>query len=188
MRANSKFAKQGKFVHTVCWDAGARRVLAVVPHPLFVDEAKLAKASQVPLKTVRRRKLKDMASETGWPLFVCVPFGHPKDAQEREPVLLMDSSLTEVKTPLLFDCGTVGISMPVSEFLRSTRAACVEGLAQARSGAPRARAEAAPAAAEAQAPAMVGSPEPAPEPAPVASPSSTPVLPTMREQEATACC
>jgi len=174
MRVNSKFVKQGQFVHTVCWDAGGRRVLAVVPHPLFVDEAKLAKAAQVPLKTVRRRKLKDMASETGWPLFVCVPFGHPKDAQEREPMLLIDSSLTEVKKPLLFDCGTVGLSLPVSEFLRSTRAACVEGLAYAKSGTSKVHVLAEAMTTDAQAaPAMVGSPEPAPEPAPVASPSST---------------
>jgi len=192
MKVNSKFVKQGQFVQTVSWDAGGRRVLAVVPHPLFVDKERLAKAVQVPAKTVRMRKLKDMASETGWPLFVCTPFGHPKDAQGREPVLLMDSTLTEVKKPLLFDCGTVGLSVPVSEFLRSTHAACVEGLAQAKQQTGTSKAHAAEAAAAQDVdvdamgggatalPTMVGSPEPAPEPAPVASPSSGEALPDSR--------
>ena len=69
-----------------------------------------------------------------------------------------------MKRPLLFDVGSMGVSLTVSEFLRSTRACCVENLAQP--AMPNSRkipvAESADGAAWG-----APSPEPAPEPAPI---------------------
>lgn len=154
LKVNSFFASRGQFVHTVAWQAEDRRVLTVIPHPLRTDVDVLARAVQKPVKNIRICKLKDIAKETGLPVFVCPPVGHPKDAQGRSPLLLVDSSVMEMKRPLLFDCGSTGLCIPVSEFLRGTGGACVEGLA---------------VAAKAKAPVpepSVPSPEPAPEPAP----------------------
>lgn len=130
MKVNAHFVKHGQFVHTVAWQAGDRRVLAVVPHLMRVDMERLGKAVGMPPASIKQRKLKDVEKETGFPTFVCPPFGHPRDAEGRLPLLLVDSSVTELKKPLLFDCGTVGLTLPVSELLRSTGAACVEGLAK----------------------------------------------------------
>merc|ERR1711957_380610 len=101
--------------------------LTVIPHPTRVDVDRLAKAIQVPRAAIKQRKIKDISKETGFPIFVCPPFGHPKDSQGRDPVLLVDSMITEFKKPLLFDCGSVGLSVPVSEFFKNG-AACIEGL------------------------------------------------------------
>lgn len=119
----------GQLVHTVAWDVEGRWVLTSVPHPSEVDREKLAKAVMKPLESVRQRKLAEISKETGFPVFICLPFGFPKDSEGREPIILVDSSVTEIKKPLLFDCGSLGISMPASEFLRSTGATCVESLA-----------------------------------------------------------
>jgi len=119
----------GQLMHTVAWDVEGRWILTVVPHPSQVDPERMAKAIQKPPNVVRQRKLAEISKETGFPVFVCVPFGHPKDAEGREPVLLVDSSVTEAKKPLLFDCGSLGLSMLATEFLRSTAATCVENLA-----------------------------------------------------------
>lgn len=154
LKVNSFFASRGQFVHTVAWQAEDRRVLTVIPHPLRTDVDVIARAVQKPAKNIRQCKLKDIAKETGLPVFVCPPVGHPKDAQGRSPLLLVDSSVMEMKRPLLFDCGTTGLCIPVSDFLRATGGSCVEGLA---------------VAAKAKAPVpepSVPSPEPAPEPAP----------------------
>merc|ERR1711865_1029314 len=78
----------------------------------------------------KQRKLKDLEKETGFPVFVCPPIGHPKDSQGRAPLLLIDSSVTEQKKPLLFDCGSVGLSIMPSEFTMMARAVCIEGLAK----------------------------------------------------------
>merc|ERR1712139_238095 len=75
-------------------------------------------------------KLKDIEKETGFPTFVCPPFGHPKDSQGRLPLLLVDSSVAEQKRPMLFDCGSVGLSIMPNEFVMMTRATCIEGLAK----------------------------------------------------------
>merc|ERR1711972_511826 len=127
-RVNSNFIRQGHFMHTVAWEAEGRRVLAVVPHPKRVSLDHLARATQV--KQPKQRKLKDIEKETGFPTFVCPPFGHPKDVQDRAPLLLVDSSVMELKRPLLFDCGFVGLSVMPQEFVSIARASCVEGLAK----------------------------------------------------------
>merc|ERR1712190_88871 len=114
-----------------------------------VSMSHLARAAQVPEQIIKQRKLKDIEKETGFPTFVCPPFGHPKDSEGREPVLLVGSTITEFKRPLLFDCGSVGLSVPVSEFFRSTGTACIEGLGKN------------PALDT-----IMSAPEPAPEPAP----------------------
>jgi prolyl-tRNA editing enzyme YbaK/EbsC (Cys-tRNA(Pro) deacylase) len=129
-RANSNFIRQGQFMHTVAFMAEGRRLLAVVPHPKRVSMAHLARAAQVPEQVIKQRKLKDIEKETGFPTFVCPPFGHPKDSQGRPPLLLVDSSITELKRPLLFDCGFVGLSVMPQEFVSIARASCVEGLAK----------------------------------------------------------
>merc|ERR1711920_640629 len=108
----------------------------VIPHPTRVDLDAVAKAIQCPRGAIRQRKIKDISTDTGFPIFVCPPFGHPKDSQGRDPLLLVDSMITEFKKPLLFDCGSVGLSVPVSEFFKSTRAACVEGLGQIQQSPP----------------------------------------------------
>eukprot|EP00930_Biecheleria_cincta_P027270 TRINITY_DN19153_c0_g1_i1.p1 TRINITY_DN19153_c0_g1~~TRINITY_DN19153_c0_g1_i1.p1 ORF type:complete len:620 (-),score=114.13 TRINITY_DN19153_c0_g1_i1:314-2173(-) len=154
LKVNSFFASRGQFVHTVAWQAEDRRVLTVIPHPLRTDVDVLARAVQKPAKAIRQCKLKDIAKDTGLPVFVCLPIGHPKDSKDRPPILLVDSSVMEMKRPLLFDCGSTGLCIPVSEFLRATGASCVEGLA---------------VAAKPKVPVpepSVTSPEPAPEPAP----------------------
>ena len=149
MKANGNFISSGIFMQTVAWKVEGRRVLSVVPHPLMTDKEKVAKAVQKPLSLVQQCKLKDISQETGFPTFVCPPFGYPPDADGRPPMLLIDSSIIDQKRPLLFDCGTTGVALSVSEFLRSTRACCVEQLSVSRR--------------------MDGtaSPEPAPEPAPI---------------------
>merc|ERR1711862_504437 len=48
--------------------------------------------------------------------------------------LLVDSSITEMKRPLLFDCGTVGLSVMPQDFVSRARAICVEGLAKDERG------------------------------------------------------
>jgi len=128
-RANNHFIRNGQFMHTVAFIAEGRRVLAVVPHPKRVCIERLARAIQKPESAIKQRKLNDISRETGFPVFVCPPFGHPKDSEGRLPTLLVDSSATEVKRPLLFDCGTVGLSVMPSEFISMTRASCIEGLA-----------------------------------------------------------
>lgn len=90
----------------------------------------LARATQTSESKLKQRKLKDIEKETGFPTFVCPPFGHPKDSQDRLPLLLVDSSMTEQKRPLLFDCGTVGLSVMPNDFILATQAACIEGLAK----------------------------------------------------------
>lgn len=127
-KLNNHFVRQGHFMHTVAWEANGRRILTVIPHPTRVDVDRLARAVKEPRSAVKQRKLKDISKETGFAVFVCPPFGHSKDAQGREPLLLIDSMVAEFKKPLLFDCGSVGLSVPVSEFFRSTGAACIEGL------------------------------------------------------------
>lgn len=134
LRVNNFFAQNGHFMHTVSWEADDCCILAIVPHPLRIDVEKLAKAVQKPVGSIQQRKLKDIAKDTGFPVFVCPPFGHPKDEKGRATITLIDSSVTELKRPLLFDCGSTGLCLPVSEFLRSTGAACVEGLAKAAPG------------------------------------------------------
>ena len=160
MKANASFTSHGVFMQTVAWKVDGRRVLSVVPHPLMTDIEKVAKAVQKPLAAVQQCKLKDISKETGFPVFVCPPFGYPPDADGRPPLLLVDSSVMDLKKPLLFDCGTTGICLTVSEFLRSTRAACVENLALAK--APNALKISEPGN-----PSGTASPEPAPEPAPI---------------------
>merc|ERR1711957_616245 len=118
-KVNGKFTRLGNFVHTVAWTVSGRHVLTVIPHETTVDIERLSRALREPRSAVKLRTLKDIASQTGWPVFVCPPFGHPKDKDGRDPVLFVDSKITEFKKPLLFDCGTVGLSMPVSELLRS---------------------------------------------------------------------
>jgi len=127
---NGHFTGTGQLMHTVALEADGRRVLAVVPHPMWIDMECLARALQKPVTSIRKHKLKEIERITGFPTFVCPPFGHRKDAQGRLPLLLVDSTVTELKKPLLFDCGSVGLRLHVSEFLRSTRAACIEGLAR----------------------------------------------------------
>uniref|UniRef100_A0A7S4V4Z0 YbaK/aminoacyl-tRNA synthetase-associated domain-containing protein n=1 Tax=Alexandrium monilatum TaxID=311494 RepID=A0A7S4V4Z0_9DINO len=144
LQANHFFTQQGHFMHTVAWEVDGRHILTVVPHPKRVDLDRLARAVQKPRGAIRQRKLKDIEKQTGWPVFVCPPFGHPKDSEGRTPMLLVDSTTVELKKPLLFDCGSVGLSVPVSEFFRSTGAACIEGLAR---DAPAAPAEPVPASA-----------------------------------------
>lgn len=154
LKVNSFFASRGQFVHTVAWQVEDRRVLTVIPHPLRTDIDVMARAVQKPAKAIRQCKLNEIAKETGLPVFVCLPIGHPKDGKGRPPLLLVDSSVMEMKRPLLFDCGSTGLCIPVSEFLRATGGSCVEGLA---------------VAAKAKVPVpepSVTSPEPAPEPAP----------------------
>jgi len=131
LATNGHFTSHGQFMHTVAWEVNGRHVLTVVPHPTRVDLDKVARAVQAEKSAVKQRKLKDLGKDTTFPVFVCPPFGHPQDSQGRDPILLVDSMVTELKKPLLFDCGTVGLSVPVSEFLRSTGAACVEGLGKA---------------------------------------------------------
>lgn len=160
LAVNSQFARKGQFVHTVAWEATGRRILTVVPHPSRVDMERLARAVQKPVSCIKLRKLQEIAKDTGFPSFVCPPFGHPKDSQGREPVLLIDSMVTELKKPLLFDCGSIGLCIPVSEFLRSTHAACVEQLVKA----PKASGP----VLEPPTLTPATTPEPAPEPAPVA--------------------
>eukprot|EP00438_Fugacium_kawagutii_P000919 Skav211594 [mRNA] locus=scaffold2962:63018:71549:- [translate_table: standard] len=154
MKANKSFTSHGVFMQTVAWKVEGRRVLSVVPHPQMTDIEKVAKAVQKPVASVVQCKLKDISQETGFPVFVCPPFGYPPDADGRPPLLLVDSSIADLKKPLLFDCGSTGLAISVSEFLRSTRAACVENLAkQGRAPVPNDGGTA--------------SPEPAPEPAPI---------------------
>lgn len=163
MKANSSFTSHGVFMQTVAWKVDGRRVLSVVPHPLMTDIEKVAKAVQKPLTAVHQCKLKDISTETGFPVFVCPPFGYPPDADGRPPLLLVDSSVTDLKKPLLFDCGTTGLCLTVSEFLRSTRAACVENLARAAKN-PSGTASGVKISEH---PSGTASPEPAPEPAPI---------------------
>mmetsp|Transcript_48851 Transcript_48851/g.114811 ORF Transcript_48851/g.114811 Transcript_48851/m.114811 type:complete len:605 (+) Transcript_48851:36-1850(+) len=164
LQANSSFVSQGNFMQTVAWQVEGRRVLSVVPHEKMTDVEKVAKAVQKNVSCVKLCKLADISKETGFPAFVCPPFGYPPDAEGRPPLLLVDSSVTEMKRPLLFDVGSMGVSLTVSEFLRSTRACCVENLAQP--AMPNSRkipvAESADGAAWG-----APSPEPAPEPAPI---------------------
>lgn len=126
---NSFFAKQGHFMHTVAWEADGLHILAVIPLAARVDVNAVAKAIQKPSTALKQRKLKDIAKQTGFPIFVCPPFGHPKATDGSLPVLLVDSSIMELKGSLLFDCGSVGLCLQASELLRSTQGACVEGLA-----------------------------------------------------------
>eukprot|EP00928_Gymnodinium_smaydae_P079845 TRINITY_DN63681_c0_g1_i1.p1 TRINITY_DN63681_c0_g1~~TRINITY_DN63681_c0_g1_i1.p1 ORF type:complete len:624 (-),score=115.62 TRINITY_DN63681_c0_g1_i1:208-1803(-) len=128
LRLNSHFTRHGHFMHTVAWEVEGRRVLTVVPHPTRVDLEVLAKALQKPKESIRQRKLKDISVETGFPVFVCPPVGHPVDGEGRAPLLLVDGAVTEYTRPLLFDCGAVGLSMPASELLRATGASCIDGL------------------------------------------------------------
>merc|ERR1712232_805715 len=133
---NNQFIRHGQFMHTVAWETEGRQILTVVPHPTRVDIDTVARAVQQPKASLKQRKLKDIAKDTGFPVFVCPPFGHPKDSEGRDPVLLVDSAITEFKRPLLFDCGSVGLSVPVSEFFRSTGAACIEGLGRVEACSP----------------------------------------------------
>ena len=178
LKANKSFTSHGVFMQTVAWRVEGRRVLSVVPHPQMTDVEKVAKAVQKPVASVVRCKLKDISQETGFPVFVCPPFGYPPDADGRPPLLMVDSSVADLKKPLLFDCGSTGLSITVSEFLRSTRAACVENLAKPQkvSAKPEAPAPAPSLSAlslgdvkASISPASTGaaSPEPAPEPAPI---------------------
>ncbi|OLP91532.1 hypothetical protein AK812_SmicGene26765 [Symbiodinium microadriaticum] len=163
LQANSSFISQGNFMQTVAWQVEGRRVLSVVPHSKMTDVEKVAKAVQKNVSCVKQCKLADISKETGFPAFVCPPFGYPPDAEGRPPLLLVDSSVTEMKRPLLFDVGSMGVSLTVSEFLRSTRACCVENLAQ-----PMANSRKIPVAACADGASRgAPSPEPAPEPAPI---------------------
>lgn len=171
LKSNGGFTKHGHFMHTVAWQSNGRHILTVIPHPTRVDLEKVARAVQRPKETLKQRKLGDLAKQTGFPVFVCPPFGHPKDADGRDPILLVDSSVTELKRPLLFDCGTVGLCIPVSEFFRCTGAACIEGLGKV------VEADATIKIAEKEEANREQSPraalEPAPEPAPVAPPPGT---------------
>ena len=166
LRANSNFVSHGVFMQTVAWQVEGRRVLSVVPHPLMTDVEKVAKAVQKNVASVKKCKLTDISKETGFPAFVCPPFGYPPDAEGRPPLLLVDSSVTEMKKPLLFDVGTMGVSLNVSEFLRSTRACCVENLAQPNSKPAFQKPLEIPDSCPSN-PSGTASPEPAPEPAPI---------------------
>ena len=169
LQANSAFVSHGVFMQTVAWQVEGRRVLSVVPHPQMTDVEKVAKAVQKKASAVVQCKLSDISKETGFPAFVCPPFGYPPDAEGRPPLLLIDSSVTEMKRPLLFDVGSMGISLTVSEFLRSTRACCVENLAKPNSKK-AAPADTVDTAIDCpRAPSGAPSPEPAPEPAPIIS-------------------
>jgi len=170
--ANSHFTEKGQFMHTVAWEVEGRRILTIIPHPTRVDMDRLARAVQKPSAAIRQRKLKDIAAETGFPVFVCPPFGHPKDAQGMEPLMLIDSTVTELKQPLLFDCGTVGLSVPVSEFFRGTSAACIEGLSKAPPGPQPPRT----AALTPAAPALAGTAAPLAAAAPTAATAAPPVV------------
>jgi len=174
---NDHFVRRGQFMHTVAWEAEGRQILAVVPHPARVDMDKLARAVQRPATSLKQRKLKDISKDTGLPIFVCPPFGHPKDKEGRDPVILVDSTVTELKRPLLFDCGSLGLCIPSAEFIRSTGAACVEGLGKAPSKEAAKEPSKEPATEPSKEPAKelaktpatdaaMSAPEPAPEPAP----------------------
>jgi len=164
--ANKHFAQMGQFMHTVAWEAGGRQILTVLPHPTRVDVDVLARAVQQPRKEIRQRKLKEIERQTGWPVFVCPPIGHPKDAEGRPPLLLVDSTAIEQKKPLLFDCGTVGLSIPASEFFRSTGAACIEGLGKIPPPGTFVKPAVLPCPVSDAASLAPASPEPAPEPGP----------------------
>jgi len=129
-RANNHFIRRGQFMAVVAWDVHGRRVLAIVPHEKWVSKHHLARAVQKPESAIVQCKLKDLEKETGFTTFVCPPIGHPKDKEGRLPLLLVDSTVTELKKPLLFDCGTVGLSIMPNEFVSLARATCVEGLAK----------------------------------------------------------
>merc|ERR1712085_159495 len=83
--------------------------------------------------------------------------------------------ITEFKKPLLFDCGSVGLRVPVSEFFKSTKAACIEGLGKVEASSPESaktavqKVEAKIVEAAARPASPEGSPEPAPEPGPAGS-------------------
>jgi len=139
LQVNLHFSSRGHLMHAVSWNVDARRVLAVVPHLKFVDIERLARALQKPVASVRKRSLTEVAQETKFPVFVCPPFGHPVDEHGRYPIVLVDSSVHDLKKPLLFDCGSVGLSIFASEFIRVTGAACVEGLAGLDAPAPAPR-------------------------------------------------
>ncbi|CAK0901300.1 unnamed protein product, partial [Prorocentrum cordatum] len=115
-------------MHTVAFQASGRHILVTIPHPTHTDMDKLARAVQRPKESIKQRKLSEISKSSGFPIFAIPPFGHPKDETGMEPILLVDSTVTELKKPLLFDCGSVGLSIPVSEFFRCTGAACIEGL------------------------------------------------------------
>jgi len=166
LEANSHFTQIGQFMHTVAWEAAGRQVLTVIPHPTRVDIDILARAVQKPRGDIRQRKLKDIERQTGWPVFVCPPIGHPKDAEGRSPLLLVDSTAIEQKKTLLFDCGTVGLSIPASEFFRSTGAACIEGLGKIPAPSTFVKPALLPCPVSDAASLAPASPEPAPEPGP----------------------
>lgn len=182
LKSNHAFVRNGHFMHTVAWEADGRRILTAIPHPTRVDLDRLAKAIQVPRSAIKQRRLKDISTETGFPIFVCPPFGHPKDSQGRDPLLLVDSMITEFKKPLLFDCGSVGLSVPVSEFFKSTRAACIEGLGKVEASAPVTAKMAVETLDVAAAP--PDSPDASPEPAPEPRPAGTPRGPEVNNAEA----
>ena len=97
MKVNKSFTSHGVFMQTVAWKVEGRRVLSVVPHPQMTDIEKVAKAVQKPVASVVQCKLKDISQETGFPVFVCPPFGYPPDADGRPPLLLVDSSVADLK-------------------------------------------------------------------------------------------
>eukprot|EP00929_Paragymnodinium_shiwhaense_P095359 TRINITY_DN5644_c0_g1_i1.p1 TRINITY_DN5644_c0_g1~~TRINITY_DN5644_c0_g1_i1.p1 ORF type:complete len:645 (+),score=173.18 TRINITY_DN5644_c0_g1_i1:160-2094(+) len=151
---NHHFSRRGVFCHTVAFKAGDRRIDVIVPHPRHSDPDRIAKAAQVPRESLRRYKIGELQKD-GFPQFVNPPFGGKKDAQGRAPLLLVDSLLLELKRPLLFDVGSVGLAMMARELLRAAGGVSIEGL----SFMPEARSKL---------PGSPGQPEPAPEPAPVA--------------------
>lgn len=157
MRSNQHFIRQGNFMHTIGWKAAGRNVFTVVPHPNRVDIDRLAKAIRVAKTDIRQMKLKEIADYTKFPVFICPPVGLPQDASGSPPMVLVDSVVTEYKKPLLFDCGSLGLSIPTSELLRSTGAACIECLSREEVSAKPHGCSASPARSSA---------EPAPEPAP----------------------
>lgn len=118
------FRDSRQLVQTFLWRCSGDLVLACLPYPWRAEPARLAEILGKPVEQVKPCRLKEVQQITKFPLFICLPFGLPAELGPLR--VLADHRLRGIPEgrELLFDCGTVALTMPEGEFWRAVRPTC----------------------------------------------------------------
>eukprot|EP00928_Gymnodinium_smaydae_P091217 TRINITY_DN74926_c0_g1_i1.p1 TRINITY_DN74926_c0_g1~~TRINITY_DN74926_c0_g1_i1.p1 ORF type:complete len:286 (-),score=36.64 TRINITY_DN74926_c0_g1_i1:319-1176(-) len=117
----NEFRDGFQLIQSFLWRCGDEHVLACVPYPRRVNAARLAEALKSAVDLVTPCKLKEVQKITTLPMFVCLPFGLPREVGKSETQIVVDDSVRKLPAHIefVFDCGAVALVMKSSEFWRS---------------------------------------------------------------------
>eukprot|EP00929_Paragymnodinium_shiwhaense_P100809 TRINITY_DN63407_c0_g1_i1.p1 TRINITY_DN63407_c0_g1~~TRINITY_DN63407_c0_g1_i1.p1 ORF type:complete len:263 (-),score=29.98 TRINITY_DN63407_c0_g1_i1:140-928(-) len=112
-----------QLVQTFLCKVSDEHVFVCVPYPRRVDVVAVAGLCGKEANEGRLCSLKEVQRQTGFPTFVCLPFGTPAKPTGKAASVFADRALAELptETDLVFDCGTVALRMKPTDFLAAVQ-------------------------------------------------------------------